>query len=207
MPETLDAKARLLNAALDVFRTKGYAASRVEDICEAAGLTKGGFFHHFPGKEEIAIEAAAHWSAVTGTFFETASYHKHADPLDRLLGYVDFRRSLLRGALPQFTCYAGTVIQETFATHPSLSEACGRSITSHAAEVAKDIAAAKRIYAPKARWSSGSLALHMQAVIQGAFVLAKAEGGPQVADACILHLRRYLELLFGRSNQTKTQSK
>jgi len=42
-----DSKTKLLNAALHVIRAKGYTATRVEDICEAAGVTKGSFFHHF----------------------------------------------------------------------------------------------------------------------------------------------------------------
>ena len=41
-----------------------------------------------------------------------------------------------------------------------------------------------------------SLALHIQAVIQGAFILAKATGDPQVAADRLDHLRRYLTLLF-----------
>jgi TetR/AcrR family transcriptional repressor of nem operon len=47
-----------------------------------------------------------------------------------------------------------------------------------------------------ARWSATSLALYTQAVIQGAFVLAKAKNGPDVAIDCLTHLRRYLQLLF-----------
>jgi TetR/AcrR family transcriptional repressor of nem operon len=39
----------------------------------------------------------------------------------------------------------------------------------------------------------------MQAVIQGAFVLAKAKHGPQVAAECLSHLRRYLETQFSRT--------
>ena len=39
----------------------------------------------------------------------------------------------------------------------------------------------------------------MQAVIQGAFVLAKAKHGPEIAVECISHLRRYLETQFDRS--------
>jgi TetR/AcrR family transcriptional repressor of nem operon len=46
------------------------------------------------------------------------------------------------------------------------------------------------------QWTPRSLALHMQAVVQGAFVLAKAEHGSDAALACIAHLRRYVELLF-----------
>jgi TetR/AcrR family transcriptional repressor of nem operon len=45
-------------------------------------------------------------------------------------------------------------------------------------------------------WTAKSLALHTQAVIQGAFILAKATGGAQIAADSIDHLIRYLELLF-----------
>jgi TetR/AcrR family transcriptional repressor of nem operon len=36
-------------------------------------------------------------------------------------------------------------------------------------------------------------------VIQGAFVLAKARHGPEVAAECLRHLRRYLETQFDRN--------
>ncbi len=45
-----------------------------------------------------------------------------------------------------------------------------------------------------------SLALHTQAVLQGAFILAKAKGGPEVAADSIDHLKRYVSLLFGKEN-------
>ena len=48
----------------------------------------------------------------------------------------------------------------------------------------------------KAGWTAESLALYTQATIQGAFILAKARHSPEVAAACIDHLRRYIELLF-----------
>jgi TetR/AcrR family transcriptional repressor of nem operon len=45
-------------------------------------------------------------------------------------------------------------------------------------------------------WSASSLALYIQSVLQGSFILAKAKHGPAVAADCIDHLRRYLEMLF-----------
>jgi TetR/AcrR family transcriptional repressor of nem operon len=42
------------------------------------------------------------------------------------------------------------------------------------------------------------LALYTQAVLQGAFVLAKAKNRSEVARDCVAHLRRYLEFLFHR---------
>ncbi len=191
-----ESKTRILNAALNVFRTKGYTATRIEDICESAGLTKGSFFHHFSTKEELAIAAADYWSEVTSALFAVAHYHKPADPLERVLAYVDFRKAILQGELPEFTCLVGTMTQEVYGTHPAIREACNQSISGHAATLVPDIEAAMRKYGIRGDWTAESLALFTQAAIQGAFILAKARNGAAVAADCIEHLHRYVELLF-----------
>ncbi len=136
--------------------------------------------------------------------FSTAPYRNLPDPVDRLLGYVDFRKAILQGTLPEFTCLLGTMVQEAYETHPSIREACDKHIGEHAAMVEADISEALRKYGIHAKWSAASLALYTQAVIQGAFILAKAKHGPEVAAACLDHLRRYLEMLF---IQPKTRRK
>ena len=195
-----ESKTKLLDAALNVIRAKGYTATRIEDVCAAAGLTKGSFFHHFKSKEDLALAATAHWGALADGLFVSAAYRALPDPRDRLLGYVDFRKALLQGELPRFTCLVGTMVQEVYETHPLIREACDKSISDHAAGLEADIAEAMSQYGlDDATWSAQSLALHTQAVIQGAFVLAKAKHSAGVAAASIDHLRRYLELLFTRA--------
>ncbi len=196
----LGSKTKLLDAALTVIRTKGYSATTVDDICEAAGVTKGAFFHHFKSKEELAVSAAGHFSSRADGLFSTAPYRDLPDPLDRLLGYVDFRKAILQGELPQVTCLLGTMVQETYETHSKIREACHRHIGAHVAVMELDIAEAMRKYGVVGHWSARSLALYMQGVIQGAFILAKAQSGPQVAADCLDHLHRYLEMLFIRPN-------
>jgi TetR/AcrR family transcriptional repressor of nem operon len=196
------ARTKILDSALSVIRSKGYEATTVDDLCRSAGLTKGGFFHYFKGKEDLAIAAAGHFGAMAESVFSNAPYRALIDPLDRVLGYIDFRRAILKGrSLPEFTCLLGTMVQETYGTHPAIRAVCEREITAHAAEVEKDIAAAKERYAPDASWSPESLALYTQCAIQGAFILAKAKNGPDIAADCIDHLRRYIELLFNRSRE------
>ena len=196
MPRALDARTRLLDAALTEVRAKGYAATTLDDLCAAAGVTKGAFFHHFRSKEELGAAAADHWSKVTGELFAAAPYHRHADPLDRVLAYLDFRKELLRGEPADFTCLAGTLVQETFKSNPTIRDACRASIAGHAATLEADIADAMRQRGIHADWTAESLALHTQAVLQGAFILAKAKNGAEIAAASIDHLRRYIELLF-----------
>ena len=189
-------KEKLLDAALQVIRTKGYTATRIEDICEAAGLTKGSFFHHFRSKEDLAVAAAEHWSAVTAALFQAAPFHRHADPLDRVLGYIDYRKELLCDAVPEFTCLVGTMVQEAYDTEPAIRDACDRCISIHAAAIEQDIAKAMTAYGIEDDWTAKSLAFYTQAVLQGAFILAKAKSGPAIAAESIDHLRRYVVLLF-----------
>lgn len=192
-----DSKMKLLDAALQVIRTKGYTATTVDDICAAAGLTKGSFFHHFKGKGELALEAIQHWNETTGGLFASAPYQQVADPRARLLAYIDFRAQLLQGDLPDFTCLLGTMVQEAYATHPAIRQACDEGIQGHADTVARIATEAKARYAPDAPWTPESLALYTQAALQGAFILAKAKGGPEVAAQCVAHLKRYVECLLG----------
>jgi TetR/AcrR family transcriptional repressor of nem operon len=201
-----ESKTRILDAALHVVRAKGYAATTIDDICQAASLTKGSFFHHFKSKEELALAAADHFADMAADLFAAASYRSAVDSLERLLGYVDFRIAILRGDLAEFTCLLGTMVQETYETHPAIRAACDRHISDHAAEVAKDIVEAKRRYAPDATWSAESLGLYTQAVVQGALILAKAKHGPEVAVECLRHLRRYLEMLFAQSRSEPAQT-
>ncbi len=199
-----ESKTKLLQAAMNVIRAKGYTATRIEDICEAAGLTKGSFFHHFGSKEELAVAAADYWSEVTSAFFAEAAYHNSTDPLERLLAYVDLRKAMLRGELAEFTCLAGTMAQEVYATHPAIRDACNQSISSHAATLIPDIEAAIQKYGVQGDWTAESLALMTQVAIQGAFVLAKAKQNVQVAADSLDHLRRYLEMLFVKPQSARS---
>jgi TetR/AcrR family transcriptional repressor of nem operon len=191
-----NARVKLLDAALAVIRAQGYSATTVDDICLAAGVSKGAFFHHFKTKEDLAVAAAAYWSQVTGDLFAAAPYRSLADPVERLLGYVEFRKTLLQGEIPQFTCLVGTMVQETFDTVPEIREACNRSISEHLAAIESDIAEAVRLHRIDATWTPRSLALYTQAVLQGAFILAKARQSRVVASDCIDHLLIHLRAIF-----------
>jgi TetR/AcrR family transcriptional repressor of nem operon len=199
-------RQKLLDAALLLIREKGYSSTSVDELCVQAGVTKGAFFHHFKSKDALAVAAANHWSEITGAFFEASPYQRHADPLDRVLGYLDFRKSILKGEVAEFTCLVGTMVQETFATSPDIRQACEASISGHAAKIETDIAAAMKRYRIRAPWTAKSLALHTQAVLQGAFILAKAKGDATIAAASIDHLHRYIRLLFQPTGRKKKET-
>jgi TetR/AcrR family transcriptional regulator, transcriptional repressor for nem operon len=195
-PAPLTARDKLLEAGVKLVRERGFAATAVDDLCRAAGVTKGAFFHHFASKEALGVALADYWSTSTGAFFDGAPYHALADPLERVLGYLDFRLMLIEGAPQEFSCVAGTMVQEAFLSSEAIRAACEASISGNAAKLEDDIAAALDRYGVAGIDPAG-LALHVQAVLQGGFVLAKARGDAAPARDSVRHLKRYFELLFG----------
>jgi TetR/AcrR family transcriptional regulator, transcriptional repressor for nem operon len=206
-PARTGARQKLIDAATTAIREQGYAATSVDGLCGMAGVTKGAFFHHFKSKDALAIAATDYWTERSSALFETAPYRAYSNPLDRVLSYLDFRKALLVGTLAELSCLAGTMVQEVYASHPDIARACEASIYGHAAVLELDIAAAMKRHRIRARWTAESLALHMQAVMQGAIILAKAKGGAEVAIASIEHLRRYIELLFKKDVRASGKKK
>lgn len=202
-PPPQSARDKLLEAAVKLIRTNGFAATSVDQLCSEAGVTKGAFFHHFVSKEALGVATAQYWSSSTGAFFAAAPFHHLPDPVDRVLGYIDLRIALLAGPAESFSCVAGTMVQEAFNTSAPIRAACHDSIMGNARALEDDLAEAIAQVGAKGVTAPG-LARHVQAVIQGAFVLAKAEGGSEAAEVArehLRHLRRYFELVLTASKQ------
>jgi TetR/AcrR family transcriptional regulator, transcriptional repressor for nem operon len=190
-------KARLLDAAMSIVRRKGYAATSVDDLCKAAGVTKGAFFHHFASKEALAVAGAEAWTDhARARIFTDAPWMRADDPLARLLAHIDFRLSMLDGPVEDFTCFVGTMVQETFASNDAIRMACDASMTAYAERLAEDIQPAIDLHGVRDGVTALDLAYHIQAVLQGAFIMAKAKGDPAIARNTVTHLKRYVEMLF-----------
>jgi AcrR family transcriptional regulator len=83
-PQKID-DATLLERLMDVFRSKGYEGSSLNDLATSAGLKKASLYHRFPGgKEEIASAVLAHTTVWGKTHIEAVLQDKSIPARQRL---------------------------------------------------------------------------------------------------------------------------
>ena len=199
--KTGNARTKLLDAAIALVRRQGFSATSVDQLCQMAGVTKGAFFHHFANKDALGAAAADHWTDTSSSLFMEADYNRHADPLDRYLAYLDFRDEIATGEVAEFTCYAGTSLQECYGSSDAIRDAAYQSIAGHSARLAEDLDQAIAQYGAPEGVTGLSLCLYTQAALQGAFILAKGQGNAAPVHDAIAHLRRYILMLFNREGK------
>ena len=196
-PAAGSARDKLIAAAISTVRYRGFSATSVDEICQAAGVTKGAFFHHFASKEALAVAAAGAWTDMAEQrIFTLPDWTRLADPLERLLGHIDFRLSMLDGPAEDYTCFVGTMVQESYNSSDPIRAACDASIRAYAVRLSEDIQQAIDTHGIAEGVTAFSLSYHIQAVLQGAFILAKANGHPVIARDSVMHLKRYVAMLF-----------
>ena len=188
-------RERILNVAADLIRSRGFGATRVDEICNVAGVSKGAFFHYFDSKEAMGVAVATYWRELIERLFANAAYHTIEDPAEKLIAYVDFRKAILDRSIAAFTCLVGTMVAETYASHPTIRAACADTIDDHALSLVDTITDAMAQHKVSGH-TPESLAMFIHGTLQGAFVLAKAHDNVALAHACLDHLRTYLVGMF-----------
>jgi TetR/AcrR family transcriptional repressor of nem operon len=197
-PDVLpDTKRKLVEAGMKLMRAQGFNATSVDEICAAAGVTKGAFFHYFKSKDDLAKAALLYFLEAKATELNAAPFRKISDPLARVYGRLDFIKEAVGGtARVTRGCLVGTFAQELSFTHPDFRSICGKSISRLAEDFEKDIAEAKSVHAPEAKFDPKGIALFFVSVFQGSNLMAKASESNSVLLDNIEHFRRYLHFLF-----------
>ncbi len=89
MGRTSDARERIVDAACDLFHQRGYQAVGVQEICAAAEVKKGSFYHFFRSKQELALAMLDEmWERLQELEFAPA-FSADLAPLERIERYIE----------------------------------------------------------------------------------------------------------------------
>ncbi|MCM8794277.1 MAG: TetR/AcrR family transcriptional regulator [Candidatus Omnitrophica bacterium] len=189
-------KENLLDAAERLMRAKGFWATSVDEVCETAGVTKGCFFHYFESKEHLGKEVLKRYCCRSADAKQRWTAGVPEDPLKRVFRHVDFALRMAHKKGNSAGCLLGTFAQELCDTFPEIRRLCRDGFQSWSEDLKRDIAAAKKRYAPQARFDPSALADHFVAVLQGAQLVAKTRADSSVVVRSLEHYRDYLKRLF-----------
>ncbi len=117
---TCSARERMLLAARGLILSRGFAGMTVDSVCAQAGVTKGGFFHHFGSKDGLG-------KAVLGQFWQDvaerqaqAGFKTAPNHLDYVLGYLDHAIEAYQDPVVRQGCMLAIFTMELSETNPGL---------------------------------------------------------------------------------------
>jgi AcrR family transcriptional regulator len=111
----------ILDAAIAVFREKGFRGTRLEDIAEKAGVTRGAIYHYFEGKPDLLVQAIR--SRVRWNFRDLeATAAREGEPASARLRLV-LRRTWEAWCQPDWSPIVRLMLGELQADFPALVEA------------------------------------------------------------------------------------
>jgi TetR/AcrR family transcriptional regulator, transcriptional repressor for nem operon len=179
----------IIDAAAKLFRERGVAAVGLNELMEAAGFTRGGFYNHFKSKDALV-------SAVMAQALETgsedlarvvaASRAKQADPLQRLIDWYlspDHRRNLVGGC--PLSGFAGDVRRLDPETREAYARGLQKALQQYE-ELVDDPRADRKAVRRQ------MIAVFSEMV--GALVLSRAvvDADPVLAEEILSSVRRHL---------------
>lgn len=167
--ETAEKHTRILDAAAQAYRQKGFSGVSVSEIMKATGLTHGPFYNHFTSKDALISEALQHIS--NGTVNLTDGF----DASEK--GKADFVRAYLSDAHCKDSgngCLMASLGPE-IAREPSFKPTFTRHVTGVIGKMAERFPWSSKLRAKKE-------ALRTLAAMVGAVVLARAVDDDELAN-------------------------
>ena len=193
-------RTRILDAAQALVLKQGYAGTSVDDVIEAAGTTKGGFFHHFPSKQDLARALVARYAAedtaVLNELF-TRAERMSRDPLQQLLLFVALQEESADELADEDPgCLFASFCYERDLFDPGTRELIAEALRAWRNRTRAKLDEVAERYPPRIPVDLDALADEGVALYEGAFVLSRALGEPGLLKGQLRHFRTYLELLF-----------
>ena len=164
-------RAALVGAAKQLLWERGYEAMSPRDVLDRSGAGHGALYHHFTGKQALALAALE----------EIAAEEMHAldeiflgrlPPLQRIRGYLRRERSALRG------CRLARLANESAIESEAFRQPIAAFLEHIATHLQVCLRAAQQDGTLAGNLDSAAIAAALVAVIEGGFVMARVYWDP-----------------------------
>lgn len=195
-----DTREHILATAHALVMEHGFAGTSIDDILQAAKLSKGAFFYHFKNKSDLGhalvVRYAEHDLALFEQFAQRAD-RLSDDPLQSALIFIKLFEEYLEGLGELHPgCLFASYVYEQENFDKSVSQCVAKGFESWKKVYTARFAAIAKKHQPRQPVLADELAELIMSIIQGSFILAKSSADRHVVIRNVRHFRRYLEMLF-----------
>jgi len=193
-------KEKLMDIAERHILLSGFAATSIDVLIKEAGITKGGFFYHFDGKNDLAYSLMERYREQDAFLF--SNMFKRAeeltdDPLQQMLVFVKLLAEMmdnLEGLHPG--CLVASFTYESQQVNEEVRAITADSVKDWRKLFKKQIEKINTSYSPKTETSSEDLADMLSTIIEGGIIVSRAVNEPKILVKQLMEYRNYIRLLY-----------
>ncbi len=191
---------RILSTAESIILQRGYSGTSIEDIIGEAGITKGGFFYHFKGKDDLARNLILRYLAQDEVFFVGLAERAASlteDPLQRLLIFLKLMAEAmadLPGSHPG--CLVASFTYESQQFDEELRQLNAEGLLSWRRLFTEQMEQVMNKYPMKTERPIEEIADMLTSVIEGGIIMSRCLDDKHILPNQLLQFRNYVRLLF-----------
>ncbi len=171
-------KEKLLSDGLRLVHQRGFGASSVRDIVQAAGVPQGSFTNHFASKEAFGLEILERYREMTSAAVSATLRNDGLPPLRRLRAWIDGQLEYLRKEDMRRGCLYGNLSAEASEESDAIRTRVASVFAENQASVAYCLEAAIDAGELAPNTDVQELAGFIVSSLQGAILVAKAQRSP-----------------------------
>lgn len=194
-------RERLMDIAYESIVQKGFAATSIEELVEAAGITKSGFFYHFKDKNDLARQLFDRFLSEDVAIIQTLENRARElsdDPLQSFLIFLNLYAQMMDdmemlhpGCMVASVTYQERLFDaEVQKMNVDYLIRMRERFRSWLQEIADR-------HEPRGETDLDGLADNLTAIVEGAIILSKALGDPELMGRQTRLYRNHIKLLFG----------
>jgi TetR/AcrR family transcriptional repressor of nem operon len=197
-PRALVTREKILRAAARLVALKGYHDAKLEEVLEAAQVTKGAFFHHFRDREDLGF-AVLDWHMdqrrqLLDVIEQELPLVKQAGPLQQVFRRLDAIQEMVRRREGcKGGCIIGNMSTALSDCHDGFRKRLAECFDEMAKEFLPHLQAAARQGRVTRRTNTSELARYIVTVIEGAIMQARTLGDAELLPRQLAYLKEHLK--------------
>ena len=194
-------RAKIMDVAYDAIVQKGFAATSIDELVEAAGITKSGFFYHFKDKNDLARKLFDRFLAEDEGIIDTLEERARSladDPLQSFLIFLNLYAQLMDEMEELHPgCMVATITYQEQLFDQTMRQMNVDYLLRMRERFERWLADITERHEPRETVHAADLADMLTANVEGAIILSKALRDPGLMGRQMRLYREHVKLLFG----------